>query len=99
MERGTKPPKTVWVAHCKIPHPNDHVEKFISGVFADRETAVSVCRSEGEWQGHGPFTESRYEDGDVYLYDKTNHQRYVIQRHVVEIDGSRHHQRETVDAA
>jgi hypothetical protein len=90
--RGTKPHKHVWIAHCKIPHDNGHMEKFICGVFADRELAARVLRSEGTWQGHGPFTESRYTDGDIYLYDKTGHQRYIIQRHKVEIDGSSYHQ-------
>jgi hypothetical protein len=90
--RGSKPHKHVWIAHCQIPHPNGHVEKFISGVFAERELAARVCREEGEWGGHGPFEEARYDfDGDIYLYDKTGNRRYTIQRHEVEIDGSKHH--------
>src|SRR6187455_1769357 len=91
--RGTKPHKNVWIGRCRIPHPNGHVEDFICGVFADRETAARVLRSQGEWQGHGPFEEARYDyDGDIYLYDATGNRRYTIQRYEVHIDGSAFHQ-------
>lgn len=59
------------------------MEKYICGVFASKEVAERECVAQGESGGHGPFTASRWDDGDIYLDDASGHRRYVIQAHRV----------------
>jgi hypothetical protein len=70
-------PRTVWVAHAKAGE-----QRFICGVFATQALAVERCRN--YWVRNPQYEVEYYSDGDAYLsFD--GEQKFVIQRHVVEI--------------
>lgn len=80
-ERGSKPHKHVWLARATIPHKGGWHESYISGVFASQEAAVRLTRERLDAR-HGEPTESRWDDGDVYLYYPSGN-KVVIQRYAV----------------
>jgi hypothetical protein len=80
--RGTKPHKTVWIAHQFCHHRNGWEERWIGGVYADRETAVEASIAFNEIRG--PLKVSHWEfDGDCYIYDSDGKRLVIIQRHKV----------------
>lgn len=54
----------VWIATHHILHRDGWTEKYIYGVFPSGQVAEANCLERRQ----EPYTVSRYDDGDIYIY-------------------------------